>query len=172
MVNRNIKSMFEFTGQESNIYIQEDNEQTPVPTDSNPNSSFTGSPVNLNKRGFGHLHKQHMGLPSNPVIKETSEVSEIGSSNTMFVAHQHQKSAVDKQLTQVYQDIGSMKQEFEHYKVFIANQYSGEMNRIKQKHNDFILQMFNQIEALNKHQQNQLEKIKSLETKIECLEQQ
>ena len=103
MVNRNIKSMFEFTGQESNIYIQEEigdnsNEQTPVPTDSNPNSSFNGSPVNLNKRGFGHLHK-HMGLPSNPMIKETSEVSEIGSSNTMFVAHQHQKSAVDKQLT-------------------------------------------------------------------------
>ena len=74
-------------------------------------------------------------------------------------------------MTQVYQDIGSMKQEFEQYKVFIANQYSGEMNRIKQKHNDFILQMFNQIEALNKHQQTQVEKIKTLESKIECLEQ-
>lgn len=133
MVNRNIKSMFEFTGQESNIYIQEDtgdSEQMPNPTDSHPNLSFTGSPINLNKRGFGHLRK-HMGLPSNPIIKETSEASEIGSSNTMFVAHQHQKSAVDKQLTQVYQDIGSMKQEFEQYKVFIANQYSAEMNRIK-----------------------------------------
>lgn len=65
-----------------------------------------------------------------------------------------------------------MKQEFEQYKVFIANQYSGEMNRIKQKHNDFILQMFNQIEVLNKHQQTQLEKIKTLESKIENLENQ